>query len=111
VEAGAGDRGEGVDDGSVFGGAVGEFDVAGDVGVAQARAYDVRLGDAADAGGSDGDAEACSDEGEDGEPLWGFLNDVRAEAVFFAERDGLPVGEASRRGGEEDEGLVAELGG
>ena len=85
VEAGAGDVREGVDDGAVFGGAVGEFDVAGDVGAAQAGTYDVGLCDAADAGRSDGDAEACSDEGEYGEPLRRFLNDVRTEAVFFAE--------------------------
>ena len=81
------------------------------MGVAQAGAYDVGLGDAANAGGSDGDAEACSDEGENGEPLRGFLDDVRAEAVFFAEGDGLLVGEASGGRGEEDEGFVAELSG
>jgi hypothetical protein len=109
VEAGAGDVGEGVDDCAVFGGSVSEFDIAGDVGIAEARADDVGLGDAADAGGSDGDAEACSNEGENGEPLRSFLDDVRAEAMFFAEGDGFVVGEASRDWGEEDEWLVAEL--
>jgi len=109
VEAGAGDVGEGVDDGAVFGGAVGEFDVAGDVGAAQAWTDDVGFGDAADAGGSDGDAEACSDEGENGEPLRSFLDDVRAEAVLFAEGDGFVVGEGSGSWREEDEGFVAKL--
>ena len=111
MEAGAGDVGEGVDDCAVFGGSVSEFDIAGDVGIAEARADDVGLGDAADACRSDGDAEARSDESEDGEPLRGFLNDVRTKAVFFAEGYGLLVGEGSGGGGEEDEGLVAELSG
>ena len=109
MEAGAGDVGEGVDDCAVFGGSVSEFDIAGDVGIAEARADDVGLGDAADAGGSDGDAEACSNEGENGEPLRSFLDDVRAEAMFFAEGDGFVVGEASGDWGKEDKWLVAEL--
>jgi hypothetical protein len=111
VEAGARDVGESVDDGAIFGGAVGELDVAGDVGAAQTWTDDVGLGDAADAGWSDGDAEACSDEGENGEPLRSFLDDVRAEAVLFAEGDGFVVGEGSGSWGEEDEGFVAKLRG
>jgi hypothetical protein len=98
-----------MDDGAVFGGAVGEFDVASDVGAAQTGTHDIGFGDTPNAGGSDGDTEACSDQGENGQPLRGFLDDMRAEAVFFAEGDGLLVREASGYGGEEDEGLVAEL--
>jgi hypothetical protein len=41
--------------------------------------------------------------------LWSFLHHVRAEAVFFAERDRLFVGKRSCGRGEEDEGLIAKL--
>lgn len=64
-----------------------------------------------DTSGGYRDAEACSDETHRGEPLGGFLNDARAEAVLLAERDRLLVGTLAGGGGEEDEGLVAQVGG
>jgi hypothetical protein len=75
------------------------------------EADDVVGGDLADAGGGHGDSQACADEAEDGEPLRGLLDDARAEAFFDAGSDALLVGVGAGGGGEEDEGLVAELAG
>ena len=90
-------------------GAAREFNVAADVGLSQTDADCVRCGDLLDAGRCDGYAEACADESHEGEPLGRLLHDAGAEAVLFAERDGLFVGELASGGREEDEGLVAQI--
>lgn len=102
---------EGLYDGAVFFDTAGQFDVAEDFGATEATEDDVGCGDLLDAGWSDGDSEAGTDESQDGQPLRRFLYDARAEAVFFAERDRLFPGEFSGGGGEEDEGLIAEMAG
>ncbi len=110
-KAACGYAGEGLDDGAVFAGAVGEFDVAADLGSPQGAADDVGSDDLGDACRCDGDSEACTYEAENRQPLRSFLDDAGAEAVLLAERDGLLEGAIACRGGEEDEGLVAEAGG
>ena len=77
--------GEGLYDGAVFAVAVGEFDVAADLGSALAAAGDVRSGYLRDAGWCYGDSETCSYETKDRQPLRGLLDDSGAEAVLFAE--------------------------
>jgi hypothetical protein len=107
-EAGSGDLREGSDDGAVFASTVSEFDVAEDFGASKASADDVGCGDLLDAGGCDGNSQACSDESHDGKPLRRLLDDAWAEAVLLAEGDGLFVGKFSGGGREEDEGLATE---
>lgn len=65
----------------------------------------------ADAGGGDGDAEAGGDEAQDGEPMGGFLDDVRTKAVLFEEGQGLFEGADAGGARVVDEGLVAQVGG
>jgi hypothetical protein len=108
-EAASGDGREGSNDGTVFPGAVSEFDVAADPGCTQRKAYHFGGRDLLGARRGNGDSETCSDEPHNGEPLWGLLNDVGAEAVVFAEGDRFCIGVAACGGGEEDEGIVAKI--
>ena len=84
-EGRSGDLAKGFDDGAVVGGSIGEFDVALYAGPAEGAAGDIGCRDLGDAGGCYGDSKACSYETQDCEPLWGFLDNAGAEAVFFAE--------------------------
>jgi len=76
---------EGLYDSAVFAGAVGEFNIAADLGSAQAAAGNVRSGYLRDASWRYGDAETCSYETKNRQPLRGLLNDSRTKAVLFAE--------------------------
>lgn len=76
---------EGLYDGAVFAFAVGEFDVAADLGSAQTTAGNGRSGYLRDAGWRYGDSETSSYEAKDRQPLRGLLDDPGAKAVLFAE--------------------------
>ena len=87
------------------------LDIAADACSAERQTDGIGPGDALDAGRSDGHAEARADQSQHGEPLRRLLNDARAEAVLFAERRGLFIGEMSGVGREQDERLVPQRGG
>jgi hypothetical protein len=108
-EAGSGYLREGSYDGAIFGGSVGEFDIAADPGSTQRTAGDVGSGDLGDARRRYRNAEACTYEPENRKPLWCLLDDARTKALFFAETDCLLIGKCTGGGSEEDEGLVAEV--
>ena len=111
----AGYLGEALNDGTGLSGERGELDLAENESAAglslQGEADDFRGVDVGDTGRRDGDAEAGSDETEDGEPVGGFLRDLGAEAVFFEESEGLLEGAGSCEPWVVDEGLFSESGG
>ena len=86
----------GLHDGTVFAGAIGELDVALNDGAAEAQTRNVWCSYLFYASGRDGYTQTCANETHDRQPLWSFLHDARAKAVFFAERDWLFIREGSR---------------
>ena len=79
------DRRNGLHDGTVFAGAVREFNVTLNDGASQAQTHNVWCSYLFYASGRDGYTQTCANETNDRQPLWGFLHDARAKAVFFAE--------------------------
>ena len=86
----------GLDNGTVFAGAIRELDITLNDRPSKAQTRNVGCRNLFHASGRDSDPQTRTNESHDCQPLWGFLYDARSKAVFFAERDRLFIGEGSR---------------
>ena len=83
------DPAERMDHRPVLAGAVEELEVTDDAGFLQRDAGHLRGRDAPHARGRDRDAEARSDQPQDGEPMRCLVGDAGTEAVFLAQNQRL----------------------